>query len=122
MKKSLLVLIMSVIMIGLASCGGNDHSKAFNKAKKIMDNISDNIKSAKTCDDVDMAAFGILGMLGIEGIDALSAEEQAELDKMSEEMNKLMESKKAELDCKDSFFDFDDEDVPLDEPVEEEVE
>ena len=87
-----------------------------------MDNISENIQKAKTCDDVDMAAFGVLGMLGIEGIDALSAEEQAELDKMSEDMNKLMESKKAELDCKDSFFDFDEEDVPLDEPVEEEVE
>ena len=87
-----------------------------------MDNISDNIKSAKTCDDVDMAAFGILGMLGIEGIDALSADEQAELDKMSEDMNKLMESKKAELDCKDSFFDLDDDEVPFDEPVEVEEE
>ena len=122
MKKSLLVLIMSVIMIGMASCGGSDHSKAFNKAKKVMDNITDNIKKAKTCDDVDMAAFGILGMLGIEGIDALSADEQAELDKMSEDMNKLMESKKAELNCKDDFFDFDDDDVPLDEPVEVEEE
>ena len=122
MKKSLLVLIMSVIMIGMASCGGNNHSTAFNKAKKIMDNITDNIKKAKTCDDVDMAAFGILGMLGIEGIDALSAEEQAELDKMSEDMNKLMENKKSELNCKDSFFDLDEDDVPLDEPVEEEVE
>lgn len=124
MKKSLLVLIMSVIMIGMASCGGNNHSAAFNKAKKVIDNIGDDIKKAKTCDDVDMAAFGVLGLLGIDGIDALNAEEQAELDKMSEEMNKLMESKKAELNCKeDSFFDWDDDDdVPVDEPVEMEAE
>ena len=113
MKKTLLALVMGVIMITMASCGGNNHSKAFNEAKKIMDKITTSVKDAKTCDDLDMAAFGFLGLLGVEGLDALSEEEQKELDE------KLMEERRAELNCKDnSFWDEDEDEVPLDEPVE----
>lgn len=115
---------MSVIMIGMASCGGNNHSTTFNKAKKVIDNTIADVNKAKTCDDVDAAVFSaVFGLIGIEGIDALSKEEQAEYDKISDDLSKAMEAKKAELDCKEeSFFDSDDDDVPLDAPVEEEVE
>lgn len=119
MKKALLALVVSVIMITMGSCGGNGHSKAFNEAKKIMDKINTEIKDAKTCDDVDMAAFGFLGLLGVEGIDALNEAEQKEFEEMSNKMSELMAQKKAELNCKeDSFWDDEDE-VPVDEPVEE---
>lgn len=119
MKKTLLALVMSVIMITMASCSGNNHSKAFNEAKKIMDKITTSVKDAKTCDDLDMAAFGFLGLLGVEGIDALSEAEQKELDEITQKMEKLMEERKAELNCKDdSFWDEDEDEVPLDEPVE----
>ena len=111
MKKTLLVLVMSVIMIGLASCGGNDnHSKAFKESKKILDNVTENINKAKTCDDLDMAAFGMLGMLGVEGIEAMPQEEQDELTKISDEMSKVMEKKRAELNCQDDFWSSDDDD------------
>ena len=76
MKKAFLAIVMSVIMIVMASCGGNSHSKAFNESKKIIDKISESLKQAKTCDDLDVAAFGILGLLGVEGIDAISETEQ----------------------------------------------
>ena len=96
-------------MIGLASCGGNDgHSKAFKESKKILDKVTENINKAKTCDDLDMAAFGMLGMLGVEGIDAMPQEEQDELSKISDEMSKVMEKKRAELNCQDDFFGDDD--------------
>jgi len=119
MKKTLLAFVMSVIMIAMASCGGNDHSKAFNECKKIIDNVSDAVKEAKTCDDLDMAAFGILGMLGVEGIDAMSEQEQKELDELSAKMETLMTQKKAELNCKEDESLWEDEDMPVDEPVEE---
>ena len=120
MKKTLLIAVMSVIMIAMAACGGNDHSKAFNQSKKILDNITSSINKAKTCDDLDMAAFGILGMLGVEGIDAMSEAETQELSELTDKMNELMEKKRAELNCKeddfwgsddidDSFFDEDEE-------------
>lgn len=119
MKKTLLAFVMSVIMIAMSSCGGGGHSKAFNEAKKILDKINTSIKDAKSCDDLDMAAFGYLGLLGVEGIDAISAEEQKDLEELTSKMEKVMEQKKTELNCSDnSFWDMD-EDVPLDEPVEE---
>lgn len=119
MKKTLFAVIMSVIMIGMASCGGNSHSKAFNESKKILDKISESVKQAKTCDDLDMAAFGILGLLGVEGIDAISEAEQKELSDLTDKMEKLMEQKKAEMDCKDDDFWGSEDETPLDEPVEE---
>ena len=120
MKKTLLVAIMGVIMIAFASCGGNNgHSKAFNQAAKIYNNMIEDVNKAKTCDDVDMAAFGVLGLLGVEGIDKLDEAETKELEELGEKLSKAMEDKKAALDCKDDFSWFDDEEVPVDEePVE----
>lgn len=114
---------MSVIMIGLASCGGNDgHSKAFKESKKILDNVTESIQKSKTCDELDMAAFGMLGMLGVEGIEAMPQSEQDELSKISDEMTKIMEKKREELNCQDSFFSDDDDDSAFDSLFEDEEE
>lgn len=121
MKKTLLAVIMGVIMIAFASCGGsnNGHSKAFNEAKKVYDNILEEVNKAKTCDDVDMAAFGVLGLLGVDGIDKLDEAENKELEELGEKVTKAMEEKKAALDCQDDYSSWwDDEEVPADEPAE----
>lgn len=112
---------MSVIMIGFASCGGgsNKHSKAFNESKKVLDNVLESVNKAKDCDDLDMAAFGILGLLAVEGIDAMPQADEEELNELTTKIDKALEEKKAELNCQDDNF-FDDEDLPMDEPVEEE--
>ena len=113
---------MSVIMIGFASCGGNNngHSKAFNESKKILDNVMSEIQKAKTCDDVDMAAFGILGLLGVDGVENMGEAEQEELSKITDEMEKVMTQKKAALDCKeDEGWFTDDDDMPADDLFEE---
>lgn len=124
MKKVLLGAVMTVLMFCFAACGGSDsgHSKAFNGAKKVIDKVAKNVEKAKTCDDVEMAAFGLLGMLGVEGIDAISEAEQEELNKYSDALTESMQKKKAELGCKDDdFFGVGDEDdSAFDEPVEEE--
>ncbi len=120
MKKAFLAIVMSVIMIVMASCGGNSHSKAFNESKKIIDKISESLKQAKTCDDLDVAAFGILGLLGVEGIDAISETEQQQLSELTEKMQNLMEQKKEELECDDDDFWGSDDETPLDEPFDEE--
>ena len=123
MKKTLFALVMSVIMIGLASCGGNNgHSKAFNESKKILDNVKEEIQNAKDCDAVDMATWGIIGLLGVEGVDAMPDNEQEELSKITEEIDKVLEAKKAELNCpEDDDWFTDDEDMPMEELFEEEV-
>ncbi len=121
MKKTLLVAVMSVIMIVMAACGGNNHSKAFNESKKIMDKLIESVNQAKDCDDLDMAAFGILGILAVEGVDAMSTEETEELSKLTDKMNELMEKKRAEFDCKDDdFWGSDEDDSFLDEETDAE--
>lgn len=119
MKKTLLALVVSIIMISLASCGGNKHSKAFDESKKVLDNVLENVEKAETCDDLDMAAFGILGLLGVEGVDAMPEAEQQELTKITEKIDKAMEDKKAALDCKDDDTFLDEEEMPADEPFED---
>ncbi len=123
MKKTLLAVIMGVIMIAFASCGNNNgHSKAFNQAQKIYDNMIEEVNKAKTCDDVDMAAFGVLGLLGVEGIDKLDEAENKELEALGEKLSKAMEDKKAALDCQEEDYSswWDEEETPVDEPVEAE--
>lgn len=121
MKKTLLVAVLSLIMLGMAACGGGDHSKAFNQSKKIIDKITKSIEEAKTCDDLDMAAFGMLGILGVEGIDAMSEAETQELSELTDKMSELMEKKKAEFNCKeDDFWGSDDVDDSFFEEEEEE--
>ena len=110
---------MSIIMIGLASCGGNKHSKAYNESKKVLDNVMEGIEKAATCDDIDMAAFGVLGLLGVEGVDAMPESEQEELTKLTDKIDQLMESKKAELNCQDEPLFEEEEETPVDEEVEE---
>ena len=120
MKKVLFAVVMSIIMIGLASCGGNKHSKAYNESKKVLESVMEGVEKASTCDDVDMAAFGILGLLGVEGVDAMPEAEQEELSKLTDKIDEVVKTKKAELNCKeDSFFGGDDEEFPMDEEVEE---
>ena len=123
MKKTLFALVMSIIMIGFASCGGGNknHSKAFNESKKVLDNVLESVEKAKTCDDLDMAAFGILGLLGVEGVDAIPEAEQDELTKLTEKIDKAMEAKKADLGCKDDDLFGGDDEMPFGEEEEEEV-
>ena len=96
MKKVFIVLIMSVIMIGMAACG-EKHSKAFNEAKAVLDNITENVNKAATCDEID--ALTEQRHLNIEGIEAISQEEKDALAKLTEAVDKALDAKKNELDC-----------------------
>lgn len=120
MKKTILVVFMSFLMIAASSCGGQKHSKAFNESKKILEQIMDATQKAENCDDLEMAAFGILGLLGVEGLDSMPEDEQNLISELSEQLNTLMEEKSATLNCNEEE-EMDDEAWPADEPVEEEV-
>lgn len=114
---------MSVIMITLAcSCGGNKngHSKAFNKAMKVYDDMFESVEKASTCEDVDMVIFGAFALIGIDGIDKLNEAETKEFEELGEKLSKAMEAKKAELNCpeEEDFFGGDD-DAPFDEETDE---
>ncbi len=121
MKKTLFALVMGIVMIGLASCGGNKHSKAFNESKKILDIVLENVEKAETCDDLDMAFVGIFDLLSVEGINAIPETEAQELTTITEKIDEVMEAKRADFDCQDEEL-IDNDDIPFDEEVEEELE
>lgn len=120
MKKTLFAVIMSIIVIGLASCG-NKHSKAFNESKGVLDKVLVNIEKAETCEELDMAAFGVFGLLSVDGVDAIPETEQQELSKIVEKIDEIREAKRAEFGCQDEDLLNNDE-IPFDEEVEEELE
>lgn len=121
MKKTVFALIVCVIMIGFASCGNNNkHSKAFNESKQVLDKVMESVKQSNDCDELDMATFRILGLLGVEGVDEMPEAEQEELSKITEDIEKVLEQKKAEFNCEEDFFDSDE--LPMDEWTEEETE
>ena len=77
------------------------------------------VQNANDCDELDMATFGILGLLGVEGIDSMPQAEQEELSKFTEEIDKVLEAKKAELNCQDEMEEEgESEEMPMEEPDE----
>lgn len=121
MKKTLTVMIMSIVMISLASCGGNKHSKAFNESKRILDNVLESVEKAETCDDLNTAAIGVFNLLTVEGVDAIPENEQEELTKISDKIDSAMEAKRASLGCQEEDF-FNDDEIPFDEELDEAME
>lgn len=120
MKKSVLAIVLGIIMIVTASCGGNKHSKAYNDSKTIIDKISESMKQAESCEDLDLAAIGLLTVLGVEGIADLSKEEQNQLSDLTNSLQKILEQKKEALGCSNEDFMSTGDETPLDEPIEEE--
>ena len=118
MKKTVLVAILSLIVICFASCS-EKHTQAYNDSKAVLDKVSEALTQATNCDDVDAAAFGIIALLGVEGAEEMPEAEQNELTKLMEDLSTAMEAKKAEFGCQDEV---EEEEVPFDEPVEEEME
>lgn len=121
MKKTLLAVIMGIVMIGLASCGGNKHSKAFNESKKILDNVLENVEKAETCDALDMAFVGVFDLLSVEDVNAIPEAEHQELTEITEKIDEVMGAKRAEFGCQDEQL-IEEDDIPFDEEVEEELE
>lgn len=123
MKKTLLFALLSFIMLGFFACNNDQYSKPYKEAKEILDNITSLTNKAKDCNDLDVAAFGIIGMLSVEGVDSLPEVEQKLLSDQMDKLGELMEQRRAELNCVDETdgIEFDD-DFPADAPYDEEVE
>ena len=110
-------------MLGFFACNNDQYSKPYKEAKEILDNITSLTNKAKDCNDLDVAAFGIIGMLSVEGVDSLPEVEQKLLSDQMDKLGELMEQRRAELNCVDETdgIEFDD-DFPADAPYDEEVE
>lgn len=107
MKKTLLAVVMSVIMIAIASCGGGNsvkHSDAYNAAEKVIKDAIEEVNNAADCDAVDGAQFtAVFGLLMVPDIENLPEEEMKDFEALSEEFTKACADKKAALACPDDW-------------------
>ena len=111
MKK----LFILIAMLSLASFAmaqkPETHTKPYNDAMAILEEVQEGIQSAKDCEELELAAFSMLALLGVEDLDKITEEEENLINKFTQEMDKILKNKKVALNCKDDdFFENNDDD------------
>ena len=110
-KLFILIAMLSLSTFVMAQTPEKTHTKPYNEAMAILEGVQEAIQSAKDCDELELAAFSMFALFGVEDIDKVTEEEDNLITKFTEEMGKIMESKKAALNCKgDDFFNNNDDD------------
>lgn len=123
MKKSLLFALICIVLMSVASCNHEKHSKAFNECKEIIDKATELSNKATNCEDLDMATFRLRGIYNIEGIDSISEDERALFSEQLDKLLQLVEAKMAEFNCVDLPEESEiSDDLPSDAPYDEEIE
>lgn len=106
MKKFFILLVMLTLStFVMAQTPVKKYSKPYNEAKKILENVREDIKNAKDCDELDAAVFGVLALFGVEDIDKITNSEEELLTKLTDEIDKILEKKKVALNCEDEYDD-----------------
>jgi len=106
MKKFFILLAMLTLStFVMAQTPVKKYSKPYNEAKEILESVRENIIDAKDCDELDMAVFGVIALLGVEDLDKITNTEEDLLTKLSNEIDKILEKKKAALKCEDEYDD-----------------
>ena len=109
-----MIALAGMMLFAFTQCGGNKGSKEFQDSKALSEKFEKAINDAQTCDELQDAVLEVLisGMAVEEYAeeDKMTEAEQAEMEKLGEKLEKLMEEKVAKLGCDDE------------EEVEEEIE
>ncbi len=102
MKKTLLFALVGIVLLAFTSCGPKG-TKQFNESKATLEQIQKQVEAATTCDEMQMAALGILGIAfgGDEYAEEekMTAEEQTTFTQMMDDLSAKMEAKSTELGC-----------------------
>ena len=110
-KLFILIAMLSLSTLAMAQKPEETHTKPYKEAMAILEEVQEGIQNAKDCDELELAAFSMLALFGVEDIDKVTEEEDNLINKFTEEMGKIMENKKAALNCKDDdFFEKSDDD------------
>lgn len=110
-KLFILIAMLSLSTFVMAQKPEENHTKPYKEAMVILEGVKDGIQNAKDCDELELAAFGMIALFGVEDIDKVTEAEDNQIKKFTEEMDKILHSKKAALNCKDDdFFEKNDDD------------
>ncbi len=120
MKKTLMIALAGMMLFAFTQCGGNKGSKEFQDNKALFEKLEKAINDSQTCDELEDAALNILfSSLAVEEYaeeDKMTEAEQAEIEKLGEKLEKVMEAKVAKLGCEEE------NEEPVEETIEETVE
>ena len=98
MKKTLIIAFAGMTLFAFTQCGGSSAgSKEFQDSKELIEKIETLTKEAKTCEELQEAALGLL-------LGGIAPQNYSEKEKMTEkekdEIEKLSAKLKNELECK----------------------
>ena len=118
MKKTIIYALVTIVTIAFASCGPKE-SKQFTEQKESAEKISEMISSAKDCDDLSMAALGLLALAFDEDEYAekekMTAEESEKFEQITNELIEQLENKSDELRCEEEIEEESDLDIEMEE-------
>ena len=110
-KLFILIAMFSLSTFVMAQNSETNHTKPYKDAMAILEEVQEGIQNAKDCDELELAAFSMLALFSVEDIDKVTEEEDNLIKKFTEGMNKILEDKKAAMNCKgDDFFETNDDD------------
>jgi len=107
MKKALIIALAGMMLFAFTQCGGGTTkgSKEFTETKALYEKLEKAAKDAKTCDELQEAAIGLLfsGLANGEYADEdkITEKEKEEIEKYLEKIGKLIEEKTKKLGCED---------------------
>ena len=109
MKKTLLIALAGMMLFAFTQCGGKGTpkgSKEFQDNMELYNRIEKTVKDAKTCDELQEAVLGMLfvGLAKDKSYaedEKMTEAEKAELDKLGEKLQKVMEDSAKKLGCDD---------------------
>ncbi|MBR5029046.1 MAG: hypothetical protein IKX51_07495 [Bacteroidales bacterium] len=101
MKKSFMFALAGLAMFAFTQCGPSG-SQEFKDCSKIIDDVESSIKKASNCDELQAATIEMLTKVAAMGNNysedqKMTKEEEAELNKRLENLDKFFSEKQNEL-------------------------
>ena len=111
MKKTLIIALAGIFMFAFTQCGGGavSGSKEYQDNVKMYKEVEKTIKNAKTCDELGEAVMGML-LMGLADDneyaenEKITEAEEAELDKLGDNLKELFEKQSEKLGCEEDDF------------------
>ena len=125
MKKTLIIALAGMMLFAFTQCGGNKGSKEFQDSKALIEKLEKAVNESQTCEELENAALTVLfsgiAMEEYAEKDKMTETEKAELEKLGENLEKVMEAKVAKLGCDNEEESLVEEEIEemVDETIEE---
>lgn len=106
MKKTLIIALAGMMLFAFTQCGGGatKGSKEYQDNMELYNGLEKTIKEAKTCDELQEAALGMLlvalaNKTSYTDEEKMTESEKTEVSKFGEKLEKVIEERSKKLGC-----------------------